>query len=96
MSKKNTINDEGQIIPHLLDSTSDYNNFSNLSYFIGEYKKAVQDATNGPKIEEIKTEVEECYRYQRDFNKTYDNELICKTDIKIYFKDSINLTIVSS
>lgn len=43
MSKKNTINkDEGQIIPHLLDSTSDYNNFSNLSYFIGEYKKAVQ------------------------------------------------------
>lgn len=43
MSKKNTINkDEGQIIPHLLDSTSDYNNFANLSYFIGEYKKAVQ------------------------------------------------------
>ena len=29
MSKKNTINkDEGQIIPHLLDSTSDYNNFA--------------------------------------------------------------------
>ena len=43
MSKKNTINkDEEQIIPHLLDSTSDYNNFANLSYFIGEYKKAVQ------------------------------------------------------
>lgn len=42
MSKKNTIKDEGHIIPHLLDSTSDYNNFANLSYFIGEYKKAIQ------------------------------------------------------
>jgi hypothetical protein len=42
MSKKNTIKDEGCVIPHLLDSTSDYNNFANLSYFIGEYKKAVQ------------------------------------------------------
>ena len=42
MSKKNIIKDEGLIVPHLLDNTSDYNNFSNLSYFIGEYKKAVQ------------------------------------------------------
>lgn len=42
MSKKNTIKDGGSIIPHLLDSTSDYNNFANLSYFISEYKKAVQ------------------------------------------------------
>ena len=61
--------------------------YSKMNDKIYEYKKAVQDATNGPKIEEIKTGVQECYRYQRDFNKTYDNELICKTDIKIYFKD---------
>ena len=52
-----------------------------------EYKKNIGEASGGAKISDIETEVTECYRYQRDFNKTYDTELICKTNIKIYFKN---------
>ena len=52
-----------------------------------EYKTNIGEATKGAKITDIETEVVECYRYQRDFNKTYDTELICKTNIKLYFKN---------
>lgn len=61
--------------------------YAKMNDKIYEYKKNIQTATGGKKIESIETNVEECYRYQRDFNKTYDNELICKTEIKVYFKD---------
>lgn len=61
--------------------------YSTMTDKILDFKKEVGTATGGAKISDIKVDVEECYRYQRDFNKTYDHELICKTDIKLYFKN---------
>ena len=42
MTKKKSLEVAGKVNQQLLDTSTDFNNFSNLSYFISEYKKARQ------------------------------------------------------
>lgn len=53
-------------VPQLLDTKSDYNNYSNLSYFISQYKRAVEI-------------INECNTFYRNFLR---NKLLSKSDIE--------------
>ena len=61
--------------------------FAKMEKRILEYKNTIGKANDGAKITDIEVNVEECYRYQRDFNKTNESELICKTDVKLHFDE---------